>query len=194
MRTRILQPISIGLLGVAAFCAWVAPASAGPQPGDTEVIVSGGLQHDGAQFQLLGVELIPKPGQIEGTTFIAELTLDHQITPHFGLELDGGYDPRLGEPHEAAVTTATAGLVYHVNPADKGVLYLTTGAGAAWFNAVDRGIKNNVTGTGTAAIGVKIYLNPRILLRIDFRLFYAPSPFTDQDLLQRATLGLGVRF
>jgi len=151
-------------------------------------------QHDGAQISIFGVELIPKPGRMEGTGFVTTLTLDHQITPHLGLELDGGYTPRLGEPHEAAVTTATAGLVYLVNPAHDDVLYLTVGGGAAWFHAADKGIDNDVTGTGMAGIGVKVYYTPRIVLRIDYRWFYAPSPFTDQDLLQRATIGIGARF
>jgi len=194
MRPRRFQPLCIGFLSALALCGQTSPASAGPQPGETELIVSGGGQHDGAQISIFGVELIPNPGQLERTSLVASLTLDHQFTPHFGLELDGGYTPRLGEPHAAAVTTATAGLVYLVNPDHDDVLYLTVGGGAAWFNAADKGIDNDVTGTGTAAIGVNIYLNSRILLRIDFRLFYAPSPFTDQDLLQRATIGIGMRF
>jgi len=194
MRAGIVHPLFIGLLGLLAFCGWALPAGAGPQPGDTELFVSVGGQHDGAQISIFGVELIPRPGRMEGTGVVTTLTLDHQITPHLGLELDGGYTPRLGEPHEAAVTTATAGLVYLVNPTHDDVLYLTIGGGAAWFQAADKGIDNDATGTAMAAIGVNIYPKSRMLLRVDFRLFYAPSPFTDQNLLQRATIGIGVRF
>jgi hypothetical protein len=181
---------------MTALAIWgqASQAPAGPQPGDTEVFVSGGTQHDGVQISIFGVELIPKPGRAEGTSVAVGLTLDHRITPHLGLELDGAYTPRLGEPYEAAVTTATAGLIYHINPTDKGILYLTAGGGVAWFHAADTGIDNDVTGTGVAAIGVKIYPKSRILLRIDFRLFYAPSPFVDQNLLQRSTVGIGLRF
>ena len=194
MTHRILQRWCPGILTMLTLCWPVPVALAGSQPGDTELSVSIGGQHDGAQISIFGVELIPKPGRMEGTGFVTTLTLDHQITPHLGLELDGGYTPRLGEPHEASVTTATAGLVYLVNPAHDDVLYLTVGGGAAWFHAADKGIDNDVTGTGMAGIGVKVYYTPRIVLRIDYRWFYAPSPFTDQDLLQRATIGIGARF
>lgn len=194
MRLRRYQPLRIVLIATLILCGLASTASAGPQPGETDLILSGGGQHDGAQISVFGVELIPNPGQLERTGLVANLTLDHQFTTHLGLELDGGYTPRLGEPHAAAVTTATAGLVYLVNPDHDDVLYLTIGGGAAWFNSADKGINNDVTGTGTAAIGVNVYLKPRIVLRIDFRLFYAPSSFADQDLLQRATIGVGVRF
>ncbi len=176
------------------FLLWlVTSAQAGPQVGETEVFLSGGTEHDGAQFSVLDIELIPKPG-VEESSFAVDLTLDHLLTPHFGLELDAVYAPRLGESFEAAVTTATAGLIYHVNPSDNGVLYLVAGGGAAWFQAADRGVNNDATGTGMAAIGVKIYLSHRIVLRIDFRYFYAPSPFVDQNLLRRSTIGVGMRF
>jgi Outer membrane protein beta-barrel domain len=197
MRPRRDQPLCFGIMAALMLCVWIAsasPAAAGLQPGDTELLVSGGTQHDGAQISIFGVELIPTPGRMEETGVVIGLTLDHQITTHLGLELDGAYDCRLGEPYEAAVTTASAGLTYDVNPSDNNVLYLTAGGGAAWFLAADTGIDNDVTGTGMAAIGVKMYFKPRIVLRIDFRLFYVPSPFTDQDLLQRTTIGIGVRF
>ncbi|HUJ79775.1 MAG TPA: outer membrane beta-barrel protein [Nitrospiria bacterium] len=194
MLPRALRPWCSCLLALSSLGWTVSDALAGPQPGETELIVSGGGQHDGAQISLFGVELIPKPGQLERTGVVASLTLDHQFTTHLGLEVDGGYTPRLGEPQAASVTTATAGLVYSVNPAHDNVLYLVLGGGAAWFNAADGGIANDVTGAGVAAIGADVYLNQRLMLRVDFRLFYVPSPFADQDLLQRATIGVGARF
>jgi opacity protein-like surface antigen len=198
MHLRKDQPARIRflvcLLGALAFWSWTAPAAAELHPGDTELFVSNGGQHDGAQISIFGIELIPRPGRLEGTGAVFGLTLDHQMTHHWGVELDGGYTPRLGEPYEAAVTTATAGLIYHVNPTDKGVLYLTAGGGAAWFLAADRGIDNDVTGTGMAAIGAKIDLSSRILIRLDFRYFYVPSPFADQNMLQRTTIGVGFEF
>jgi len=182
------------LLAVLSLCWSVPDAMAVDRPGDTELFVSTGGQHDGAQISIFGVELIPKPGRLSGTSLFAGLTLDHQITAHVGLELDGGYTPRLGDPYTASVTTATAGFLYNVNPSDKGVLYFVAGGGAAWFHALDKGASNNTTGTAMGGIGVKIDLKSHILLRLDFRYFYAPSPFTDQNMLQRATIGIGLRF
>ncbi len=192
MRRTLLLNLAIGGLAVL-LSFWPARITwAGPQVGDTELFVSAGTEHDGAQFSVLGIQLLPTPG-IEESSFVGTLTLDHELTPHVGLELEGGYAPRLGEPFEAAVTTATAGLIYHLNPGDKGVLYLAVVGGGAWFQAADTGIRNETAGTGGAAIGVKIYLQ-RVLLRIDFRYLYAPSSFTDQNLLRRSTFGIGLRF
>ena len=194
MILRLLRHWRYCLYAVLSLCWSVPDALAVDRPGDTELFVSAGGQHDGAQFSIFGVELIPKPGRLSGTGLFAGLTLDHQLTSHFGLEMDGGYTPRLGDPYTASVTTATAGLVYDVNPAKKGVLYFVAGGGAAWFHAIDKGASNNTTGTAMGAIGVKIDLTPNILLRLDFRYYYAPSPFTDQNMLQRATIGIGTRF
>jgi opacity protein-like surface antigen len=191
---RTLQQWSTGGLTIVMLCWSVPVALAASRPGDTELFVSAGGQHDGAQISVFGVELIPKPGRLSGTSLFAGLTLDHQLTEHVGLELDGGYSPRLGDPHTASVTTATAGLLYNVNPSDRGVLYFVAGGGAAWFHALDKGASNNTTGTAMGGIGVNIDLKSNILLRFDFRYYYAPSPFTDQNMLQRATVGLGTRF
>lgn len=194
MRARRYLSLCLGIMTALVLCVWIAPVSAGPQPGDTELYVFAGGQHDGAQISIFGVELIPKPGRLSGTSLFAGLTLDHQFTTHVGLELDGGYTPRLGKPYTASVTTTTAGLFYNVNPSDKGVLYFVAGGGTAWFHAIDKGASNNTTGLAMGGIGVKIYLGYRIMMRLDFRYFYAPSPFTDQNLLQRTTLGVGIRF
>jgi hypothetical protein len=193
MRRLTARAVVIGGLAVM-LQAWCAPAAwAGPSVGTTELLVFGGTQHDGAQFSMFGVELLPWPG-LEESSFAVGLNVTRPLSPRLGIELDASYDPRLGEPFEAAVTTATAGVVYHVNPTDRGVLYLAAGAGAAWFHAADGGGTNDLIGVGAAAIGVKIYLGRHLLLRVDFRYFYAPSPFTDQDLLRRSTIGIGARF
>jgi hypothetical protein len=191
---RVLRLCRLGMLALPALCMAVPDAMAVSRPGDTELFVSTGGQHDGAQISIFGVEVIPKPGRLSGTGLFAGLTLDHQITAYFGLELDGGYTPRLGDPYTASVSTSTVGLLYNVNPANKGVLYLVAGGGAAWFHAIDEGASNDTTGTAMVAIGVKIDLKPHVLLRLDFRYYYAPSPFTDQNILQRATIGVGMRF
>lgn len=194
MIRRVLRLCRLSILAVLAFFLSVPDALAVDRPGDTELFVSAGGQHDGAQISIFGVELIPKPGRLSGTGLFAGLTIDHQITAHVGLELDGGYTPRLGDPYSASVSTSTAGLIYNVNPTHKGVLYFVAGGGAAWFHATDKGASNNTTGTAMGAIGVKIDLKPNILLRLDFRYYFAPSPFTDQNMLQRATIGIGTRF
>ncbi len=189
---------TIHLLRIAGLAlllsVWPIPrAEAGPSPGTTELVIFGGTEYDGAQFSIFGVVLLPKPG-LEESSFAVGLAVDHLLTSHLALELDAGFNPRLGEPFEAAVTTTTVGLVYHVNPQHNGVFYLAAGGGAAWFYAADAGIDQDVTGAGMAAIGVKIYLGSQVLLRADFRYFYAPSPFTDQNILRRSTIGIGIRF
>jgi len=169
------------------------PLHAGVTAGSTEVMVLGGTQNDGAQLSWFGVQLLPHPGLEESSYFIGA-TVGHNLTPHVAAELDVGYAPRLGESHEAAVTTLTADLLYHFNPNGPVVFYAALGAGAALFDSADHGVPNDTTGTVAAAIGIKAYLDQRWLLRLDFRYYYAPSPFTDQNLMHRWAIGVGVRF
>jgi len=169
----------LALIAVALL-AWASPAQAAPVPSTTELWLFGGVAHEVADF--------------EEFSLAAGLAANYLLSSRLALELDASYALRLGEPFEAAVTTATVDLVYHVNPRDNGVFYLAAGGGGAWFHAADGGIDNHSTGAGVAALGVKIYLGARILLRVDSRYFYAPSPFTDHALLNRTTLGIGVRF
>ncbi|MBI3621389.1 MAG: outer membrane beta-barrel protein [Nitrospirae bacterium] len=188
-KTSVVLTGLVMLLGLWAS----SPAQAAIEPGSTEVVIFGGGEHDGAQLSIFGLVLLPKPG-LDESGFVVGASVTHLLSSRLGIELDYGYDPRLGETSEAAVTTATAGLMYHVNPGDKGVLYLGAGGGAAWFDAADAGVNNDTVGMGMAAIGVKVYLGTGLLLRADFRGFYVPSTFADQYLLQRTTIGLGVRF
>jgi hypothetical protein len=171
---RRLLPIGL-LLPLLA-----SPAHAAPAPGTVELWLFSGVAHEVADF-----------GEF---SLAAGLAANYLLSSRLALELDVSHALRLGEPLEAAVTTATVDLVYHVNPRDNGVFYLAAGGGGAWFHAADGGIDNHSTGAGVAALGVKIYLGARILLRVDSRYFYAPSPFTDHALLNRTTLGIGVRF